>query len=319
MSERSLAALLAAIVEDPGDRELRQIFADACTERGDPRGEFITLQCIEHPSEVQKKRMRVLQRIHGPAWTGGLHPLVVEGETHFRQGFLFSVALWRQAGWRYEQLELTDEVKLVRRLRLARRFVDVDERPLTPLLPHFRGVDTLRGSDLDEARALVAAGAPLRKLELDRSDLPLETVLDRLDLPDLISLGVHADDRTRPLALFLLRHPTLSAVQVGLGDAVAWRRALEDRVTELTVRIPGWSLVFANQGLQRLDIWRIGGPAERAVDELSTVLERFDIAELSFIHVRTGRAPDPDALHRLRRAAKGTPLLLPALWRRRLR
>lgn len=318
MSDPQLAELLDAIVADPDDLELRLIYADACAERGDPRGEFITLQCEAQPTEVQRKRMRVLQRIHGMSWTAGLHPLIADGETRFRGGFLFSVSLWRRAEWQYAQLKLTEEVRLVQRLRFARRYVDVEERPLTPLLPHFTGVDTVRGATLQEVRALSTSGAALTQVELDRVDLPLATLLDRLDLPDLVSLGLHADDHTRPLALFLLRHPAIRAVQVGMGDPVAWRRALEERVTELTVKIPGWSLVFANQGLERLDVWKVGGHGERAVDDLTAVIDRFDVGEIGFIHVRTGRPPDPDGLQRLRRAAKGSPLLLPALWRRRL-
>ena len=52
-----LEALYHNVYENPGDDRRRLVLADALLERGDPRGELITLQFATHA--IARKRARV--------------------------------------------------------------------------------------------------------------------------------------------------------------------------------------------------------------------------------------------------------------------
>lgn len=78
-------ALLAAIYADPDDDAARLVYADFLQDRGDPRGEFITLQ-IGRGDHSNSARERELWKKHGKQWLGSLGPIVRDVE--FRRGFL---------------------------------------------------------------------------------------------------------------------------------------------------------------------------------------------------------------------------------------
>ncbi len=81
--------LLAAVWGTPADDAPRLVYADHLQERGDPRGEFIALQCRRKLDSAQRKRMRELQREHAAKWLGPLEPAVLENKTvQFERGFL---------------------------------------------------------------------------------------------------------------------------------------------------------------------------------------------------------------------------------------
>jgi uncharacterized protein (TIGR02996 family) len=78
-------ALLAEVLAQPDDDAPRLILADWLTERGDPRGELIAVQCAlarpqirEKAQELQKRELDLL-REHGAAWVTdhGLDPVRV--------------------------------------------------------------------------------------------------------------------------------------------------------------------------------------------------------------------------------------------------
>jgi uncharacterized protein (TIGR02996 family) len=57
-------AFLAAIIENPDDDGLRLVFADYLEERGDPRGEFLRIECsLRNLSEVESAYRPVQQRL----------------------------------------------------------------------------------------------------------------------------------------------------------------------------------------------------------------------------------------------------------------
>jgi uncharacterized protein (TIGR02996 family) len=76
-------AFLQAILEDPDNDEARLVYADWLEERGDPRGEFIRLQCAKpNPHgmtdemwEERYDREQVLLAKHGKQWAKPLHRL----------------------------------------------------------------------------------------------------------------------------------------------------------------------------------------------------------------------------------------------------
>jgi uncharacterized protein (TIGR02996 family) len=109
-------ALLQAIYDEPENIALRLVYADALLEAGDPRGEFITLQCNRGGGPVTT-RERELLKLHGRAWLGDIEPVVLKSGLEFRNGFVaqtrvqmkkvvhqacFSSALW----FTVEDLEL---------------------------------------------------------------------------------------------------------------------------------------------------------------------------------------------------------------------
>src|SRR5437867_9522836 len=84
---------LRAIIEEPDDVGLRLIYADWLEERGDPRGEFIRVQCqLEETDEYDphwtelKARERELLAVHERKWLGALDGRVWKWT--FRRGFV---------------------------------------------------------------------------------------------------------------------------------------------------------------------------------------------------------------------------------------
>jgi len=88
-----LDALLADVYADPDDDGARLVYADALLERGDPRGELITLQCRlarepELPGARElRRRISELVDSYGKQWLGELAPVVRAGY-RFERGFL---------------------------------------------------------------------------------------------------------------------------------------------------------------------------------------------------------------------------------------
>lgn len=83
---RDEAALLSAIYADPDDDGARLVYSDLLLERGDPRGEFIALQCKKQPAPQDEERIRELLKEHESAWVGPLAPVLLKGVV-FRRGF----------------------------------------------------------------------------------------------------------------------------------------------------------------------------------------------------------------------------------------
>jgi uncharacterized protein (TIGR02996 family) len=140
--ERSGEALLSAVYADPTADGPRLVYADWLLERGDPRGEFITLQFsrVGTGTPASAREAGLLKK-HGRAWMGALAPVLSFGKgyarTTFTRGFLSTAdiilsvgkklePLWRAREWRtVEALEGTWPVELLERAPLqALRQVD---------------------------------------------------------------------------------------------------------------------------------------------------------------------------------------------------
>jgi uncharacterized protein (TIGR02996 family) len=83
-------SFLAAIYESPDDDAPRLVYADWLAERGDPRGEFIHLQCKAAAGplrSIDEKRMRSLARRHRVRLLGPLEP-VLDEFAKFERGFV---------------------------------------------------------------------------------------------------------------------------------------------------------------------------------------------------------------------------------------
>ena len=86
------ARMIAEIVARPDDDGPRLVYADWLLERGDPRGEFIQVQCANaaRPTVALAAREAELLEAHGQRW--GAHLLPDAHEWHFARGFVASVA-----------------------------------------------------------------------------------------------------------------------------------------------------------------------------------------------------------------------------------
>jgi uncharacterized protein (TIGR02996 family) len=79
--------LFATVLRDPNDDALRQVWADALQERGDPRGELIAIQIAcagRRLNPQQDKRVRSLIAKHTRAWLGPLDDVIMR-----RAGLVF--------------------------------------------------------------------------------------------------------------------------------------------------------------------------------------------------------------------------------------
>jgi uncharacterized protein (TIGR02996 family) len=91
-------AFLQAIREEPEDDAVRLIFADWLEERGNPRGEFIRIQCAlagmaeddERRGGLEERAEKLLRQ-HEPRWIGSLSSRVKEHK--FRRGFIEEITI----------------------------------------------------------------------------------------------------------------------------------------------------------------------------------------------------------------------------------
>ena len=93
---RDTEAMLQLILDHPEQDGPRLIFADWLTERGDPRGEFIRLQCELAPlpaADARRLEIRsvadALLKLHQSEWVGGLSELV--SGWRFHRGFIETI------------------------------------------------------------------------------------------------------------------------------------------------------------------------------------------------------------------------------------
>jgi uncharacterized protein (TIGR02996 family) len=97
-------AFLKAIIENPDDESLRLIYADFLDERGDPRGEFIRVQCelARLPDDDPRRREleareRVLLKEHEEEWVEPLLWLLGGSERvlhiEFHRGFVWGLTI----------------------------------------------------------------------------------------------------------------------------------------------------------------------------------------------------------------------------------
>jgi uncharacterized protein (TIGR02996 family) len=94
---KTLEELLAAVYEAPDDDTVRQVYADALLEAGDPRGDFMVLQLKrargEPLSPAEEKQEAALQKKHAKAWLGPLYEVLQSKHLEFRKGFLYSAQI----------------------------------------------------------------------------------------------------------------------------------------------------------------------------------------------------------------------------------
>jgi uncharacterized protein (TIGR02996 family) len=126
MSASLYAALEQALVEDPDDLAAHMAYADFLQERGDPRGEFISVQlALEDPARPPRDRVRLeaheqeLLAAHAREWLGDLAPHLLDSPAHaFRlaRGWLWRLVVRRDNGGLARAVVLAPQVRLLREL-----------------------------------------------------------------------------------------------------------------------------------------------------------------------------------------------------------
>lgn len=256
-------ALFEQIARAPDDDGSRMVLADLLLERGDPRGEFISLQLArEHgdESERTKGRLRILLGRHARQW---LPPGVAPEQVEFRRGFLSCANLVGATDPLHREWLGVEQLHLPARGAVAAPF---EVRALLAL----RDVTLVRRSQLE---ALVRHRPPaLRLLTMLEADEvfgpgyePVATAtLDQL--PTVTHFGVHSeafpyDDVVNPLVEGLLRTlgPRLKLLRVPARDnrVLLLQQALREVAPDLTMQLV-LSEEEAGQAWLEFDARRIG-------------------------------------------------------------
>jgi len=183
----TVEGLYAKICERPDDDGLRAVFADLLTERGDVRGEFVTLQLQAQRDLAKEDR---LIKKHATAFAGPLDGRFHREHRVFERGFLAGGAL---AGFQLERLEpsVLDEPswRLITTLKLPLRF---DTTSLShPNLAFVRKLEVTESN----LPAMLKRDWPLTELIIghwndERLALP-HPLSEATQFPALKVLGVH--------------------------------------------------------------------------------------------------------------------------------
>ncbi|MBL8910648.1 MAG: TIGR02996 domain-containing protein [Archangium sp.] len=134
------AALLADVFARPDDDGPRLVYADFLQERGDPRGEFITLQC----GARDEKREKALLKQHEKKWLGALAPVLSKG-VEFRRGFPSKGRVNFRAQTDAEKYGVLPEWATFEELEWINAAASSDQRRWTRFIgPNFRNLKVAR-------------------------------------------------------------------------------------------------------------------------------------------------------------------------------
>lgn len=267
------AALRDAVAADVDDDAPRLVYADWLTERGDPLGEFIVLQCQLEKEPDPKKRAKLRSRVgsillrYKALWLGDLGKVITNVE--FRRGFLTSLAIGPNhvaSADEWRRLASDPRLRTVESIEPGRgnkrnfaTFVGSPEAMNLRVLHHVGAV---------ESRA-IAEGPPRRIRTLVVSKVPATKLLQELftarGLPELarIEAGAVVADTFAKLRAQVERRPlpslrevaassrgTPTDLQASMGDLLAMP------LEKITFRMRGPGLAFVVTG----------APGARALD-----------------------------------------------------
>lgn len=200
------AAALAAIYAAPDDLSRRLVYADMLSEAGDPRGEFISLQCLPSPTAAQKRRASALLGKHGDGW---LKPLDVAGVAlEWERGFPSVFEVHVTARRQLSPVLGHPAWSTIHTVVLASSGIGATplEAVLHPAMKHVLGVEGLGATDV---RALSKLGRPLqfRSLVIESSDEKLLKLLGAERFPALLHVHLEGAAVTRAQVDFMTARP----------------------------------------------------------------------------------------------------------------
>lgn len=232
-------SLLAQILERPEDDQLREVYADALSDAGDPRGEFIQIQLALARTEDERLRAREeeLLALHGAQWAGGLAAPV------FERGFLEGASISVDEVWNpvFER----EPVRSITLERVGSRF-DIERFITVPWLPR------LRSLGLSSNRASIAEQGTLGRrwsTILDARGLHNLEALD-FDQQRIGAQGVGALLERGPAAFPNLKRLRFTSDEIGSPDSLfgsRWVGQLDALALE-SVGLRGESLNVLSHG-----------------------------------------------------------------------
>ena len=214
----SSANLLGAVLADPDDDAARSVYADRLLERGDARGELITVQLALARAAPRSKQHAQLTRTseallaaHRAKWSREVAQLTTK--QFYRRGFIEQVEM--RAG-----VFASDGARLLALAPIvALRLRGLDRGGLTklaaaPALAKIRELDLVEAFSPEDLLVLATSGrlGALRGLRLDAHDRVLAAgVLDKLlaAAPALEWIALNLDDE---LAAVLLHYPKVAVI-----------------------------------------------------------------------------------------------------------
>jgi uncharacterized protein (TIGR02996 family) len=216
---------LATICDHPHDDAPRLIYADWLEERGDPRAEFIRVQCerAHLPDDDPRqpalaKREWELLKEHRDQWTPALGREI--GYVEFRRGFVEALHLSTAAFLRRGE-RLFRKIPLLRVVLTAARPERMPELAASPLLARLTGLQLY--GPIEEEGAVELFASPhltsLRELDLTSNRLGPDAVAALLgsSLTGLTRLGLGHNALDDPEAEALAASPNLARLtELGL-------------------------------------------------------------------------------------------------------
>ena len=194
-------AFLSRIREQPGDDGPRLIFADWLDEHGDPRGEFIRVQCAlaclpaDDPRRASlEKREQALLEAYKPAWSARLHGLAADWT--YRRGLVEAVSVDASAFLeRGRELFRHGPIRRVRFLEAGRCFPQLVESPLLGKIPEIDLCGNFLGNGGVNLLARARQLASLEVLHLGFNDLTDQGLRALAEIPHLAQLReLYLDD-----------------------------------------------------------------------------------------------------------------------------
>lgn len=212
------ADLLDLVYADPDDDGVREVLADRWLERGDPRGELVTLQLKDvrgTATPADRKRIASLVRKHDREWLGVL--AAVTKNRRWERGFL-------------------DEIEL-----LANSVTSMATWVETPQDPALRTVRTILKGKANEAhfRRLVMAAPNLREVSAVSKGMVAE--LCASPPPRLEWLAVSAQPEKKDVDAIVAAFPQLETLSIPIPVANVDRTIT--RIASLLPRAPRLNIV----------------------------------------------------------------------------
>ncbi len=301
-AQRLTAGLLAAVHSAPKEDSARLVFADALTEQGDARGEFIALQFAHAAGELPLGKREHMQRLlaaSGRAWFDGLEgqvaPLVV-----FHKGFLSEVRLATRTpnpmphAW--STVECIDAAGIATTLSAFLSH---------PHLARVHTLRTLRGGTLEElarhggARAFqLIEVSHLGGREFSKPDWTLETLRLLAPIDEAVWWFAGCSLRQQLTTLCLQAQGSFERVGAAVLELELADSAL--RVLEFVAKAPPWPLPWLGDWAMRFERDTKGKFSRLIVsidDDLLTGLEaalvRLDRDQLKSLRVVTSLKRGP--------------------------
>ncbi|MDP1829859.1 MAG: TIGR02996 domain-containing protein [Archangium sp.] len=207
-------ALYAAVFAAPADDGPRLVLADALQERGDPRGEFISLQLQSPRAQRSERRMQKLLERHRGSFLRRLQPVVMpDSAQRWDRGFLSEAAVVLHG----EQVDAPDWATV--------RKLDVlfsGTPPLELASPHLRSLQEISNAPLEVVPVLFAADRPVSveavtlqgPVELQAWPSPEVELIGRArSLPSLSRLTLRYQAPMSALAEWVWRMPVLERLK----------------------------------------------------------------------------------------------------------